>query len=561
MPVSHLIEGSFSLLGLKGRFYYGASLKYQNIVENNEFKTASAPTAEEEKAEKPNSKKDEFRKEVARINEKEELTNQDVKNMARLNRKILKEQYKDSTLSVQDHNNYTIDERKDSVRADTFIWDTVRAIPLTPAELRSYQLSDSLMAVREAGTDSIPGKKNRKEKTFFSKIISGHGDFCKDSLVNLGYKGLISADNFDFNTVDGYKYKQAFNLTFNPDTGKQITFNPEIGYAFNRKAVFWRVNGRFNNLWIKHNQLSVDFGKESRDFKPSALGINPVLNSISSWFFAKNYMKLYETTFLKISFNQRLAKKINIAPLLEYNHFLPLENHVSYQLSDKKEFSANIPKGLSENDKSLAAQKSTVFGVVANFRVYLQKPWLEKSNFLFMNDFYSFQLYYKQGVKNIFSSASDFSQIDFSFQQQANISPSTGIDWKINAGHFFQSGQIHFSQFKHFKTDEIPVSFRSFTHTFQLLNDYEFSTRKSYLTVGAEYRSEYLLLRYLSILNKRTWSESIHFNYLSTPALKNYWETGYSLNNLFFLGNVGVFAGFEEERFKYAGFKVSVAGF
>lgn len=561
MPVSHLIEGDFSMLGLKANFYYGASLKYRNIEENSHFKTAESRIIEETKAETTQSKTDELRQKAELINEKEELTNRDVKTMARLNRKILKEQYNDTILSIGDHHTYKIEDRKDSMRVDTFAWDTVRAIPLTPAELRSYQISDSLMAVSTATPNSASDKKRKKEKSFFTKFISGERDFCKDSLVTLGYKGLVSPEHFDFNSVDGYKYKQAFNFTYHPAKGKFITVDPVIGYAFNREAFFWRVNSRFQNWLMKNNQLSVDFGKESRDFKTSSTGISPVSNSISSWFFARNYMKLYETSFLKIGFSQRLSKTISLSPVFEYNLFSPIENHASYVLSDKKEFSLNIPKGFMADNPVLVRQKSALFGITASHRTSQLKPWLHKSEFLSMNDFYSFQLTYKQGIKNVFSSVSDFSQIDLNFQQQANLSPSAGIDWKINAGHFFTARQMHFSQFKHFKTLEIPVLLSSFTHTFQLLNDYETSTLGKYLNVGAEFRSEYLLLRYLSVLNKRTWSESVHLNFLTTPALKSYWETGYSINNLFFFGNAGIFTGFEGKKFEQVMFKISWSGF
>ncbi|MCF6333037.1 MAG: DUF5686 family protein [Draconibacterium sp.] len=135
------------------------------------------------------------------------------------------------------------------------------------------------------------------------------------------------------------------------------------------------------------------------------------------------------------------------------------------------------------------------------------------------------------------------------------------MDWKINAGYFFNSNQMHFSQFKHFNTSKIPVAFKSFAHTFQMMNDYEFSTNSSYLNVGTEFRSEYLLLRYLSVFNKRTWTESIHLNYLTTPYLNSYWEAGYSLNSLFFVGNVGVFTGFKGSKFESVAVKISISGF
>ena len=120
---------------------------------------------------------------------------------------------------------------------------------------------------------------------------------------------------------------------------------------------------------------------------------------------------------------------------------------------------------------------------------------------------------------------------------------------------------MHFSQFKHFNTSEILIPFSHFSHTFQMLNDYEFSTNNSYLNIATEFRSEYLFMRYLSFLNKRTWSESIHFNYLTTPDLKNYWEAGYSLNSLFFVGNVGIFTGFRGNKFESVSVKISISGF
>jgi hypothetical protein len=164
-------------------------------------------------------------------------------------------------------------------------------------------------------------------------------------------------------------------------------------------------------------------------------------------------------------------------------------------------------------------------------------------------------------VKNVFSSVSNFSQIDFTYHQQANISPTAGIDIYVNAGHFFNAGQMHFSQFKHFKTNEIPVMLNFYTHTFQNLNDYDPSTNKSYLNIGSELRKEYVLLRYLSIINKRTWSESLHLNYLTTPDLNNYWEAGYSLNSLFFVGNLGVFTGFKGSKFESVMVKITISGY
>jgi hypothetical protein len=558
MPVSHIINGNLSILGLKGEFYYGATLKYSDVQENQKIQNPAFIEPEAEEVAKPvNKKEDELRKKVTQITEKEELTDNDVKTAARLNRKILKEQFKDSTIVQENFNNYSIEDTKDSLLTESFSWDTIRAIPLTLAEISSYQKMDSLLVLKNMEPDSLP--KTEKPKKIFSKIIGGHIDFCKDSLIRLGYSGLISPENAGFNTVDGYRYKQTLRFSFQPDSGKTISFNPEIGYAFNRKAVFGSLESRFVNILLKKNQTDVGFGKVSRDFKYETGGIDPSLNSISSWFFAQNYMKLYETSYFTINTAQVIFKNLYLKGKIEYNHFSPLENSVSYRLSDKKEYSPNLPKGHFVNAPELAKQKSLVYAVGVNYTKRQQKPWFQTSDFLLVSDFYRILLSYKQGVKSLLSSESDFSLVEFKFEQQANISPTAAIDWQINAGYFLNSDKMFFSQYKHFKTSEIIVPFQPFTNTFQMLNDYEFSTNKKYFNAGAEFKTEYFILRYLSAINRNTWSESLHLNYLSTPALNNYIEAGYSINNLFFLGNAGIFTGFRKNKFEGFVFKISLS--
>lgn len=559
LPVTHNITGYFGMLGLRGNFYYGASVKYDSIVDNS-FVQSEMPELAQDTIEvkQPGAKELTFKSDLKQITDKEELTNRDVKKAARLNRKILKEQYKDSTIVAGSYYDYTIEDEKDSLRTD-IAWDTIRTIPLTPDEIRSYEMADSLVAMETSEPDSAKAKN--KTKSVLMKVLMGHYDLCKDSLVRLSYDGILNPENSDFNAVDGYKFRQRFQLRLNPDSGRYIYITPILGYAFHRKSIYGSLNTRFRDILARGNQLELEGGLESRDFKPHPLGITPAINSISSWFFAENYMRLYETGFMRLNLSQRLKKEFTISAAVEYNQFNRMENTATYRLSDNKEYAPNIPFGFEEDSPELQKQKSLHYTAAINYRKRLRKPWLEESPFLFMSDFVSAGLKYKQGVKNLFSSVSDFSQIDFNLHYQANISPSAGIDLKLNTGYFFQSDQMHFSQFKHFASSEIIVPFKQFSHRFQLLNDYQLSTNESYLNVGTEFRSEYLLIRYLSFLNKRTWSESLHLNYLTTPGLNNYWEAGYSLNSLFFIGNIGVFTGFKGGDFESVMVKFAIFGF
>ena len=562
LPVSHNITGNVGALGMRGMFYYGASVKYQSIEDNySEDEIPGAfvskqdtiqQTPKKEESEKTKT----IRAEVAALTAREDLSNADVKKVARLNRKILKEQYKDSTIQARDfYTNYNIEDQKDSIK-ENIAWDSIRTIPLTPAEVSSYHQADSIRGLDEMKKDTTTGNPTIS-KSMLTKIAFGDWNIYRDSVLRVRYGGLLSTENFDFNAVDGYKYKQFFQFRFNPDSAKYIFISPEMGYAFNRKALFGKVDTRFENILWDGSIIQLSAGKMSRDFKEN--GIAPSLNAISTWFFAKNYIKLYETSFAKFTLSQRITKYLRFTANADYSHFSPLENNASYFLSDKKEFEPNIPGGRTEDSPELHEQKSFVWSAGLSYYKRIYKPWLQESPFLFFNDFYRFQLTFKQGLAGVFSSVSDYSQIDFSFHQQINVSPTAGLDWEINAGYFLNADQMHFSEFKHFQSSEIPVSFSPFTGSLQLLNDYEFSTNDKYLQITGEYRAEYILLRYLSLINKQTWSESLHLNYLTTPVLKNYVEAGYSINNLFFLGNVGVFTGFNNGKIESVMVKVNIS--
>jgi hypothetical protein len=563
LPVSDQIDADVSMLGLKGQFYYGVALKY-NVVEENNFGEIQLQETEKPattQTRHPGEKEKKLRAESEAILAKEELTNREVAKASKLNRKILKEQYKDTVLTDVFRTNYKVEEIKDTLSNDFAFWDTIRAIPLTPAEMQSYAMTDSLMRMKVLDTDSLNDVKPAKEKKLVSKILVGNWDLARDSVLRLGYDGLLSFKNFDFNAVDGYKYRQKMELDFRLGSEKRIGITPEIGYAFNRNTIFGSVNSTFRNIFWKGGTIQFGFGKESRDFKTSPPGIQPILNAASTWFFAENYMKLFETGFLKLQVSHRVKEKFTFSASTEYNNFKPLDNNTEYIFSKGKDFSSNLPQNFNFESPEIVAQKSLMYTIGVNYYKRQRKPWLQESPFIFIKDFYTFNLQWKQGVKNIFSSASDFSQINFNFHQQANISPSAGIDLRLNAGHFFNSNQMHFSQFQHFRTNEIPVLLNFFTHSFQLLNDYEPSTNQSYLNIGTELRTEYVLLRYLSFINTNTWSESLHFNYLTTPALKSYWEAGYSLNSLFFVGNVGVFTGYKGSKFESVMFKITISGY
>lgn len=116
---------------------------------------------------------------------------------------------------------------------------------------------------------------------------------------------------------------------------------------------------------------------------------------------------------------------------------------------------------------------------------------------------------------------------------------------------------MHFSEYKHFNTQSLPVMVSGFGKSFQLLDFYKYSTDDQYLEGHLHYKSRLLLLKRLPVISKRIWTENLYVNYFNTSSLHNYLELGYGFGNIIALGNLGVFVSFEDGKYQATGVKVS----
>ena len=87
---------------------------------------------------------------------------------------------------------------------------------------------------------------------------------------------------------------------------------------------------------------------------------------------------------------------------------------------------------------------------------------------------------------------------------------------------------------------------------------YKYSTNEQFLDAHANLSTRKLIIKQLPIIRNTSFSERLFLNYLNTPQLSNYIETGYGISNFLMVFNLEVVAGFEKGRYQSAGFKVSM---
>ena len=98
-------------------------------------------------------------------------------------------------------------------------------------------------------------------------------------------------------------------------------------------------------------------------------------------------------------------------------------------------------------------------------------------------------------------------------------------------------------------------------NSFKLLENYRFSTNKSYLEAHFRVEDNRILLKRIPFFSTKGISETININYLVTEQNINYTEVGYSIDRIFFGMKVGVYAAFEDDEFAACNVRIGFGGF
>lgn len=558
LPVSYNFHVNFSLFGFKVQYRYASSVKY-NEFEIDKNLTGPAVSDKAIVAESLSSKKDSLSidEELRALLSKDKLSYRDMRKLMKASKQEQERIRPDTskTLEIKTHEERTVDP--DSKKRDSTYWSQNRAIPLTADEIKSYHKKDSV--IQKAAADTAKAEAKKQKSGIVGKMISGFTVPKKKSSFTFRYNGLIKLNGISFNTVDGWIYKQSLHVNWNVDSVHNFWISPELKYGFNRKELMGYFTGGYNYAPTSSGRFTIDAGVNSVDFNQSE-GIKVFENSVASLFFRRNYMKLFEKKYINLDNDIDLANGLRLNTSVNFEEMRKLKNHSDYSFffRDQRDYTSNTP----DNDFFIADQplKNRSFTLSAGLEFTPQYHYRMDGHrkVMLWTKYPTFNLNYKGAISNVFKSDSRYHLVTGGVKQNIRLKYGASLDYDVQAGKFFDVGQIHFSEFKHFNTQPLPVTTSLFEHSYQLLDFYRYSTSQHYLEGHLHYQSQLLLLKYLPILSFTTWSENLYFNYLSTPILKNYTEFGYGLDNILFLVNIGVFTSFENGKYQSVGVRLSI---
>ena len=560
MPVSHEFEVDLSVMGIKGRATYSSAVKYLEVEPNRSLPEPSGYLAKDDIAVETETKTA-TQKEIEEILASDELTTRDMSRLAKLNGKNAEKSKEKASLEIQDKTTYIIE--KEALNKDSVYWEEVRPIPLTEEEKASIgRITDnpSVLAERDTSTLSITvGKRpQKKEKNPVANAVKAIATGKRWKLAEetyLDFDGLLNLKSFSFNTVDGFIVGTGLTLTTRTDSGRRFSLAPSFKYAFSREKLMWSVAASLMYDPMKSGSIFLRAGSYSDEF--SASGVNPVINTVSSLFFMENWMKLYNSAFITLGHRSDLANGLNLSLSVTYEHREPLENTTSFSIFKPDHgYSPNIPDNPFASDQvegydSLFSFSHSQASFSAEL-IYTPRQRYHLANGAKISagsDWPTFTLRWKHGYNYNDTLSGHFDRITAEIGKTSRYGFLNEFNWRICGGGFVNRHNVQLQDMYFFNTQKSPVLLNNYVDAFYNKPYYSISSPSYFAEGQIQYTSPTLLLKRLPGLSRTLIRENIGLSALWTPDYGYYYEAGYSLSEIFFMAEVGIYAGFRNLSF------------
>ncbi len=565
LPVSYQFYADASIMGIKANFKYASSVKFKDVVLNVKPVKLQTVTEAVEIADQPVKAKTKNQREIEELLAKEELTNRDMMKIAsRMSRESKGDTVVNRSLEIKEKEsgkrNVMVEDS--AMNNDTAYWNRLRPIPLSEIESKIPPVSNAQKVGQGKDTLVVTIGNNKNRNTAFGKlsrfVTNGAGFKMFGSKTSVRYNGLIGFNKFDFNTVDGFVFKQTLDIDHRIDSSHNLRIRPGAAWAFNRERFMWWTHVNYEYAPFRRGNISLYAGSVSADYNGES-GINSSLNTLASLFFRRNYLKVYQQNQLYLENKIDLANGLNFKLQVGYRTAMPLMNHsdFSFFYKDSRDYSDNIPGNRSDviprNIYNEEAYLDIKFEYTPRYyyridkgrKIYEHSKW----PVLFVRN--------RVAIPGIVNSTANYHFFETGLRQELSWELMHEFSWSIQGGFFLNNNRVYAMDDKYFYNQDIPVHLGNTFGAFRLLPFYRYAINDKYGEAHIRFTTPYLLFKYLPFLSNKLWVENLHLNYLAGGSGLHYWEAGYSMGKIYMIADIGFFAGFIKDKFRTWGVQLS----
>ncbi len=419
-------------------------------------------------------------------------------------------------------------------KKDSLFWKGIRPVPLTNEELKDYVRRDSLQVIRRSKPylDSIDSKSN---KVGFLSPLTGYSFRNSYDKWSVNYDGPITKINF--NTVQGWNANAGLSYRKWFDDNQTNVFIASVKADYGLSEDRLRFDGYIlrNYNWKDKLRLSLSGGSKVAQIN-STEPISPIINTVSTLFFERNYMKLYELNYGRLGYSQEVFNGLHISASAGYENRKPLFNNTDYVMIPNNDvsYSSNNPLAPTNFNNAAISEHNIVKSIVSariNFaQKYYSNPDMKFN--LGRNKYPTLNLAIENGIATS-ESRYNFTQFEAGLRQSITVGNKGEFNYNLKGGGFANGDGISFVDYKHFNGNQTRVGTApNYTNVFNLMPYYQFSTNKSYFEGHLEHDFRGWVLGKIPGINQLNFNLIVGAHVLGTEQQKPYSEFSVGLDNV-----------------------------
>lgn len=432
-------------------------------------------------------------------------------------------------------------------------WDSIRPLPLLPAEVKDYIKKDSLEQLhkRPEYLDSLDKKRN---SITFNKLFLTGQHFEKEKRKEfISLDPLIWLLGLYYNSVEGRLINYGIRFSKQYKGRELLQINPNFRYGFNNTHFNAYVNTSYSFGRKYLNTIAVSGGKRVSQFNNDN-PISELNNTLSTHYWQHNYMKTYEAGFGKIDYTKAFGDGFTVSLSMQLQDRKPLNNSIDSLRG--KAFSPNYPSDLVSSN--ITAHKAFITSVGISWRPgakYIEMPDRKVS---IGSKYPIFNFLLTQGVNGLMGSEVDYTKWRLSVSDDLNFKLGGLLRYYIEAGGFLNANKTFIPDYQHYLGNQTAIA-SQYMNSFQLLPYYQLSNTESfYAAAHAEYHLNGLLTNKIPGFRKLNCFFVAGVNTLFIDNRSNYYEAFFSIENILKIGRVDVVEGFQKNSYPVTGIRFSI---
>jgi hypothetical protein len=424
---------------------------------------------------------------------------------------------------------------------DPVFWDKNRPVPLSEDEASLYN------------QDEIPAKISFFDKSwyFYRELVTPlHFNYNN---TQFNYSGFLNPLKLAYSKNNGFSYWQKLQLNKKYGNGKELQFNPDVGYLFQQKEIYFSAPVQWILQPRKFGEIYFTFGNRNQAYNSTIIEEikSMVRDSINFEYLDK--LNYYRHFYLETKLKYEIANGLLVQGGINWDWYIPVKSgekgvsifrsKESSEIEEKIELVSEIYKAFSPEIK-INWTPGQYYRINGKRKEYV------------VSRYPTFSLDYARGIRGIWGSDSNYERIESDVQQKITFGLMNSFQYYAGAGWFTNTRSVYFADFKNFHNHNFPQSWEDpIGGVFHLLDGRWYNASDFYAQAHFMYESPFFLLKLFKGAIQDIFTERIYFSQLYTPVLPCYTEIGIGIGN--FIINAGVFASLNRGKFESFGTKVT----